>query len=238
METIRKKPLRKGVQKIFTEVSRTYEFVNHALSLGLDIHWRRKAARKAAEEGGSYWLDVCSGTGEMAINLSKLADKKVKIFSVDFCYLMLAKAAKKKSSSNINFTLAEANFLPFPDESFDLVAISFGTRNINPRREILDSHLREFYRVLKPGGRFVNLETSQPSLKMLQKLFFLYTRWIIKPIGFLLSGSKAGYSYLSFTIPRFYPPEEFSLILSKSGFTRISYSPLFFGTSAIHMAYK
>ncbi|MFQ5888184.1 MAG: ubiquinone/menaquinone biosynthesis methyltransferase, partial [Candidatus Hydrothermarchaeales archaeon] len=197
--------MKKGVQKIFSEVANTYELVNHVLTFGLDIYWRKKAARQAAKADGLYWLDVCSGTGEMAQNLALRADEKVKIISVDFCYQMLIKAAERKGEAKIFFAEADAKHLPFPEETFDLVTISFATRNINPRQEFLSSHLREFHRLLKPGGRFVNLETSQPRSRLLRKLFHFYIKLTVKPIGSLLSGSKAGYSYLSYTIPRFYP---------------------------------
>jgi len=230
--------MKKGIKKIFSEVSYNYELVNHILTLGLDIYWRRKAAREAAKAGGFHWLDVCSGTGEMAQSLSRQAGKNVRIVSADFSIPMMTKALEKTYAHKILFTLAEAKSLPFPDQTFDLVTISFATRNINLQRDVLVDYLREFWRVLKPGGRFVNLETSQPSVKIFQKLLHFYVRLVVKPVGFFFTGSKAGYSYLSFTIPRFYPPEEFSLILSETGFKHIFFQPLLFGVSAIHTAFK
>lgn len=228
----------KGIQKIFSEVVHTYEYVNHILTFGLDIYWRRKAAREAVRADDIYWLDVCSGTGEMTQNLSRLADEKVKIISVDFCFAMLSKALEKKNEENIAFVEAEAKCLPFPDETFHLVTISFATRNISPDKEFLASHLREFHRVLKSGGRFLNLETSQPPSKLLRRLFHFYIKLVVKPIGSLLSGSKVGYSYLSFTIPRFYSSEEFSSLIFQAGFREVNYHKLFCGVSAIHLALK
>jgi demethylmenaquinone methyltransferase/2-methoxy-6-polyprenyl-1,4-benzoquinol methylase len=230
--------MRKGVQKIFFEVAKTYELVNHIMTFGLDILWRKKAARQAAGANGSLWLDVCSGTGEMALNLFRVADEKVKIISLDFCQPMMARALKKKNISNLFFVLADANCLPFPDQSLDLITISFATRNIDSNRQVLVKHLKEFYRVLKPGGRFVNLETSQPSSKIIRELFHIYIKLAVKHLGFLLSGSKVGYSYLAFTVPRFYSPEEFSSILRQAGFSRTGYKSLFLGVSAIHTALK
>lgn len=230
--------VRKGIQKIFSEVSETYELVNHVLTFGFDILWRKKAAREAVRAGGYYWLDICSGTGEMAQNLSRISDGNAKIVSVDFSFPMLVKASEKKLVSNVSFTLADASTLPFPDETFDLITISFATRNINTRKEALNRYLGEFRRVLKPGGYFVNLETSQPSSKIIRKLFHLYIKLTVKPLGSLLSGYKPGYSYLAFTIPRFYPPEEFSSILYQAKFARVTYKPLLFGISAIHTAIK
>jgi demethylmenaquinone methyltransferase/2-methoxy-6-polyprenyl-1,4-benzoquinol methylase len=230
--------MRKGIQRIFSDVVKTYELVNHVLTFGLDIIWRRKAARLASKKGGSHWLDVCSGTGEMALNLSRLANKKVKIVSVDFCTPMLERGKEKRNISNLSPVLADALCLPFPDETFDILTISFATRNINPRRDVLIDHLEEFCRVLKRGGFFINLETSQPSVKMIQALFHLYIKLTVKPLGYLISGSKAGYTYLSSTIPRFYPPEEFSSIIQEAGFAQVTHRPLFFGVAAIHFAQK
>ncbi len=230
--------MRKGIQRIFSDVVKTYEIVNHILTFGLDIIWRKKAARLASRKGGTHWLDVCSGTGEMALNLSRLADKTVRIVSVDFCPPMLKRGKEKRNIPNLSPVLADAACLPFPDETFDIVTISFATRNINPKREVLIDHLEEFYRVLKPGGSFINLETSQPSAKIIQTLFHLYIKLTVKPLGYLISGSKAGYTYLSSTIPRFYPSEEFSSIIREAGFSQVSQRPLFFGVAAIHSAQK
>ena len=230
--------MRKGIQRLFCDVAKTYELVNHVLTFGLDIIWRRKAAREASKKGGSYWLDVCSGTGEMALNLSRMADESVKIISVDFCHPMLERGREKRNIPNLSPVMADAGQLPFADRTFNLVTISFATRNINPNREILLVHLKEFQRVLKPGGHFINLETSQPSSRILQKLFHFYIKLAVKPLGYFISGSKAGYSYLSSTIPRFYDPEEFSSIIQESGFSRVTHQRLFFGIAAIHSAKK
>lgn len=228
----------KGVRKIYSEVADTYELVNHVLTLGLDIYWRKKAARIAASADGRTWLDVCSGTGEMAQNLSRHAEEGVKIISVDFSAPMLSKAKKKKNHADISFVEAEARRLPFPDETVDLVTISFATRNISSSQDYLTSHLREFRRVLRQGGRFVNLETSQPSSWLLRRFFRFYVNLVVKPIGTLISGSNAGYSYLSFTIPRFYPADELSTIINQAGFSKVQYIKLFFGAAAIHIAEK
>ena len=153
----------KGVLKVFSEVAHLYELVNHILTFGLDIPWRKRAAQVAASGGGSLWLEVCSGTGEMAVNLQKLANSDTKVVVSDFSMPMVTKASEKEELRTATISLADSLQLPFPDNTFDLVAISFATRNITPNRERLKLFLREFRRVLKPGGRFTNLETSQPS---------------------------------------------------------------------------
>ena len=230
--------IRKGVQKIYTEVAKTYELANHVLTLGLDICWRKKAARIASQKGGTLWLDVCSGTGEMAKNLSVLSGEGVHVFAVDFSLPMLKRITEKRNAPNLFPTIAEAGALPFPEKSFDLVTISFATRNLNLRKEVLESYIEEFHRILKPGGHFINLETSQPSMKIIKWFFHLYVKWVVKSVGWILSGSKAGYRYLSFTIPRFFPPEEFAELLRQSGFAEVEYMRLFLGVAAIHVAKK
>ena len=228
----------KGVRKIYSEVADSYELVNHVLTLGLDISWRKKAARLAARTDGRYWLDVCSGTGEMAQSLSRHAEDGVKITSVDFSPPMLSKAQKKKNQADILLVEAEARRLPFPEESFDLVTISFATRNISSSKDYLTSHLREFLRVLRPGGRFVNLETSQPPSSVVRKLFHMYVKTFVKPVGSLISGTKTGYAYLSRTIPGFYDPEELSDLMRAAGFETVTYQRLLFGVAAIHRGVK
>jgi demethylmenaquinone methyltransferase/2-methoxy-6-polyprenyl-1,4-benzoquinol methylase len=138
----------------------------------------------------------------------------------------------------VYFTIADVAHLPFPDATFDLVTISFSIRNLNINREELLVHLREFYRILKPGGQFLNLETSQPSSKFLRKIFHFYIRKIVRPFGSFLSGSKAGYGYLAYTVPRFYPPEEFSSLIMKAGFSRVEFDATFLRLAAVHWAEK
>jgi demethylmenaquinone methyltransferase/2-methoxy-6-polyprenyl-1,4-benzoquinol methylase len=227
-----------GIKKMFAQVPETYEVVNHVLTLGLDTIWRKRAARLAATGGGSRWLDVCSGTGEMAVYLSRLAGRGTTVFASDFCKPMLDRAREKRNAAGILFALGDTRFLPFKDNSFDLVTISFATRNINVTSEHLVDCLREFHRILRPGGRFVNLETSQPRSGLIRALVHFYVRTFVAPIGAAISRSKAGYSYLSRTIPRFYEAEEFQEIIRSSGFRRVDFKRLVFGVAAIHEAVK
>jgi len=228
----------KGIRKIFSEVPETYELVNHVLSLGLDIVWRRRAARLAAGEGGKRWLDVCTGTGETAAYLCRFAPDSVQVFAADFSLPMLRHARRKGRGLAGGAVLSDVGQLPFPDDSFDLVTISFATRNINLSREILIAKFEEFRRVLRPGGLFVNLETSQPRSVVIRKLYHAYVRLVVRRVGSFISGSKAGYAYLSSTIPRFFSAEELSGILSRAGFRRIGCRRVFLGTAAIHTGRK
>lgn len=228
----------KGVLKVFSEVAHLYEVVNHVLTFGLDIPWRRRAAQVGASGGGIHWLEVCSGTGEMAANLQKLATPNTRIIVSDFSLPMISKAREKRELRKTSISLADSQQLPYPDNTFDLVIISFATRNIAPTREKLISFLQEFNRVLKPGGRFVNLETSQPTFTPFRIAFRLYTKQIIKLVGRIISGSKTGYAYLAHTVPRFFNAEDLSEILIESGFSKVKYVGMTFGAVAIHKAVK
>ncbi len=223
-----------GIQKIFAEVPETYERINHILTLGFDILWRRKIVKMASRQKGSRWLDVCTGTGETANYLHRHAGRKVQVYAADFSLPMLKKALKKPSGKSILFILGDAECLPFADNSFDLITLSFATRNINTNRAALIRSFREFHRVLKPGGWFINLETSQPQSRFIRKLFHLYIKIVVKPIGSRISGSKSGYAYLANTIPRFYSATELASVLKNSGFAAVRYKLLLFGIAAVH----
>ena len=228
----------KGVQEIFSKVPHTYELVNHILTLGSDVRWRKEAAEFAAQEGGARWLDVCTGTGEMVANLEKNAKDGTAVFGADFSIHMISEARKKPEARSINFTICDITNLPFRDDTFDLITISFATRNINKDRDALIKRLGEFQRVIKPGGHFVNLETSQPNSRILRRLFHLYVRLFVRRVGHLISGSKSPYRYLSNTIPCFYEAPEFADIIKSAGFESVAYRRMLFGAAAIHDGVK
>lgn len=228
----------KGILKVFSEVAHQYELVNHILTFYLDIPWRKRAAQVAAVGGGTLWLEVCSGTGDMAVNLQKHTNTETKIVVSDFSLPMVSKARQREELKRVTISLADSIQLPFPDDTFDLVIISFATRNISSTRVRLITFLREFHRVLKPGGRFINLETSQPSSTPIRIAFRLYTKQVIKLIGRLISGSKTGYAYLAHTVPRFFNAKDLSDILYESGFSKVNFVTMTFGAVAIHRAVK
>ena len=231
-------PTSSAVQNIFAEVPITYDLVNHVMTLGLDVLWRRRAARIAESAEPGQWVDMCTGTGDMAISLSRLAPEGTTITAVDFCPEMMAQARTKPGAGDIDFVTADVKDLPFPDDSIDLITISFATRNINLSREVLIRSFSEFYRVLKPGGRFVNLETSQPRLSFVRKCFHLYVKLFATQIGARISRSRVGYAYLGATIPRFYPAEELADIMRQAGFDEVTFQRLLLGAAAIHQAKK
>lgn len=230
--------MKNPIQKIYTEVPRTYEILNHTLTIGQDILWRKRAANAVVTEGGTLWLDMCSGTGEIAASLSRKAKDGTTIVAADFSLPMMQKAMAKPESMRVSFTLAEVTHLPFRDNSFDAIIISFATRNINTSKTNLTKAFQEFHRILRPGGIFVNLETSQPRSSLIRRLFHLYVKLTVRPIGRLVSGSDTAYAYLSHTMRRFYSADELADIILEAGFSEVSFKRMFLEVAAIHKARK
>ena len=227
-----------GIKKIFWQVPKHYELINHILTFGMDIVCRKKAARLGSLDGGTRWLDMCTGTGEMAANLQRLKPSETTLIAADFSLPMVRRAILKPEAEHILFVLTDAALLPFESNSIDLIHISFATRNINTSRKKLIEHFKEFHRILKPGGRFINLETSQPKSKLIRALMHLYVRLTVKWIGSIISGSKAGYAYLANSIAAFYNAEKLAEILIEAGFSEVRYKRMFIGITAIHKAVK
>jgi len=228
----------RGIQKLFSQVPETYELTNRVLTLGLDVVWRREAVRVAARGGGRRWMDVCSGTGETAAYLARRAHTGTHVFATDFCLPMLRLGREKPDGRRVRHSISEVKRLPFPDCAFDLVTLSFATRNINTSSGDLIAGFRELHRVLKPGGRLVNLETSQPRSGILRRVFHAYVRGLVEPVGTWMSGSRAAYRYLSRTIPGFHGTRELAAILRRAGFAEISGHRLAWGLAAIHRAVR
>ncbi|PIQ88426.1 MAG: hypothetical protein COV72_08980 [Candidatus Omnitrophica bacterium CG11_big_fil_rev_8_21_14_0_20_42_13] len=227
-----------AVREIFKEIPRTYELINHILTFGMDIFWRRRTAKAAAVVSGKNKIDLCSGTGETASYLKNYSKNGSQIYAVDFCLPMLKEAAKKPQCRNIKFTAGEIKKLPFADNSFDAATISFATRNINTSRASLIAGFKEIHRILKPGGHFFNLETSQPSSLILRKLFHFYIKLLVASVGGAISGSARAYKYLSTTIPLFYSAGELADILREAEFKEVRFKKIFFGIAAIHHCLK
>lgn len=223
---------------MFSEVPSTYEMLNHILTWGLDILWRKKAVSIALKANGRRMADMCTGTGETAVYIKQSAAEDTIVYGVDFSMPMMAEAKKKQNATHIHFTASDMKALPFSDESFDCLTISFATRNLNVTKDSLMQSYREFYRVLKPGGYFINLETSQPPNRFFRKGFHLYIKLLVKFLGSMISGSKTAYAYLAKSMSLFYPAEELAAILKQSGFEYVRFQRLFFGTAAIHISRK
>ena len=227
---------------MFTAIPYRYDLVNRIITWGLDKRWRQKAAEACLTSKPRKVLDLCCGTGDLAVELARSVENNVEIAGIDYSQPMLEIATKKAESSapvrRLSFVYGEAADLPFPDGHFDCVGISFAFRNLTYKNPLLGYHLAEVLRVLSVGGRFVILETSQPKSKLIRKLYHLYLRWFVSRLGYLLSRNRGAYHYLAESAVRFYTSEALREILLTAGFRQVFFHPLLFGTVGIHVAFK
>lgn len=226
---------------MFMAVPPRYDLINHVITWGFDRRWRRLAAQACLEVSPRRILDLGCGTGDLAIKLARLAAGDLEIVGLDYSPSMLEVARRKASQftgTRITFVHGYAESLPFPDGSFECVGISFAFRNLTYRNPVTRHALTEVVRVLKPGGRFVIVESSQPKSKVIRGLFHWYLRGFVARAGYLLSGNRGAYRYLAESAVNFYFPEEITDLLITSGFREVSYRPLLFGVTGIHIATK
>ncbi len=225
-----------AIAGFYDGIYRFYGTVNSLLTLGLDRWWRARAAAAARERApaAAAALDACCGTGDFSLALGKAFGPRLKITGADLSAAMLSAAGEK--NPGMKLVRSEAKELPFPDGSFDLVTIAFATRNLNIDEEKLLAALREFRRVLKPGGLFVNLETTRLKNPVLWFLMKVYVRTVIGLLNLLAPKSRSSYSFLKDTILDFYSADEFSSLLLAAGFSAPSYKILFPGAVAVHTA--
>lgn len=229
------------LHKIFTNVPPRYDLVNRLFSLRLDETWRKKAARECLANNPTEILDLCTGTGDLAVRLSKQVNSNVWITGLDFSETMLRAAREKneqKGSEKVIFVHGDAANMPFRDEQFDTIGISFAFRNLTFKNPDTPKFLSEILRTLKNGGRFVIVESSQPRSIFLKKLLKVYMKGLVRPLGQLLSGDKAAYRYFAHSVINFYSREEIEQMLLQAGFTNVKIIPLTFGFAAIHVAIK
>lgn len=225
---------------MFTAVPPRYDVVNRLITLGLDRKWRKEAARECLAESPEKVLDLCCGTGDLAIDISRLGTTGMEITGLDYSQPMLDIAEEKSADLNNRptFITGDASEMPFPDGYFDCVGISFAFRNLTYKNPLAERHLSEVVRVLKPGGRFVIVESSQPENSFIRRMVHLYHRLYVYRIGTLVSGNRSAYRYLSESASRYYMPAELKDLLLKAGFSTVRYRPFLFGATGIHVATK
>lgn len=231
----------KPLHAIFSDIPPHYDLINRLATLGLDSRWRLALARKCVETEPSRFLDLCCGTGDLVLTISKISDGKTELSGLDFSEHMLEFAkdkAKKKSRYPINFVFGDASAMPFADESFDVVGISFAFRNLTFSNPSSAKHLSEILRVLKKGGKFVIAETSQPKSMFIRFFFHIYMRLLVAPAGGLISGNWKAYKYLAESTCRYYDRDQIRDLLLKAGFSKVEYTPMLIGASSIVCATK
>jgi demethylmenaquinone methyltransferase/2-methoxy-6-polyprenyl-1,4-benzoquinol methylase len=222
-----------AVRDMFAEIAPDYDRLNHLLSGNIDRYWRWFTVRKIRDllsRPDALALDLCCGTGDLAFELAKFA----RVIACDFCHPMLVIGREKGSrypDRRAHFAEGDALMLPFVDQVFDVVTISFGLRNL----ENLEGGLREMLRVLKPGGRAAVLEFSQPVVPVFSALANFYMNRIVPIIGARVSGYGAAYHYLPLSIRAFPKQRELSSMMQETGFHRVRYHNLMGGAVALHL---
>ena len=223
------------VQKMFEEVSHKYDFLNHFLSFGLDYYWRKKLVQYSEVKPKYKILDVATGTGDVVFAFLKKHD--VEIIGLDYAFNMIeiakAKAEKFGLSDKTLFVQGDGEALPFTDNSFDRLTISFGFRNIGH----YDVALKEFKRVLKPDGQLLILEFSEPKSKIFNKIYQFYFKRILPRLGALLSRADA-YRYLPESVEYFPPRNEVCHLMVDCGFEKAEVYDLTFGVCSIFVGYN
>jgi demethylmenaquinone methyltransferase/2-methoxy-6-polyprenyl-1,4-benzoquinol methylase len=224
------------VAQMFNKISKRYDFLNHFLSLGIDIYWRKKAIKLLESQSPRHILDIATGTGDFAIQAMCLNPEKV--IGIDISKGMLAvgrrKIAKKGLQDRIDLQLGDSENLEFNDNKFDAVIVSFGVRNF----ENLNRGLKEMYRVLKPQGTTVILEFSKPQQFPFKQIYGWYFKNVLPRIGRMVSKDKSAYRYLPESVEHFPSGQGFIDELKAVGFNNCICKTVTFGVSSIYMAKK
>jgi demethylmenaquinone methyltransferase/2-methoxy-6-polyprenyl-1,4-benzoquinol methylase len=226
------------VEQMFSRIAPRYDLLNHLLSLGLDIGWRKKVAMETGKINCRRILDVCTGTGDMAIELCRFWTAKAHIDAIDFSPELIEVGKKKVKKANMNeritFREGNAERLPYEDAQFDALTITFGLRNISDR----PGALTEFYRVTRPGGCFICLEFSQPANRLFERVYSFYLMKLVPLVSRILGSDPSAYKYLGNTIRDFPSPSELIRLIESAGWREVTCRRLAGGIVAIHRAVK
>jgi len=224
------------VEAMFNDIAPRYDFLNHFLSLGIDIRWRKKVRRLIAPIQPKQILDVATGTGDLAIELTRLNPQK--ITGVDIAANMLEigkeKVAAKKLSGIIELLLGDSEDLPFENNSFDAVTVAFGVRNF----EHLQKGLGEMYRVMRPGGMVAILEFSKPKVFPFRQIYNFYFKYILLGLGRMVSKNEEAYTYLPESVSAFPEDQAFINELEKAGYSETKQKRLTMGIATLYTATK
>ncbi|MCL4204684.1 MAG: bifunctional demethylmenaquinone methyltransferase/2-methoxy-6-polyprenyl-1,4-benzoquinol methylase UbiE [Pirellulaceae bacterium] len=227
------------VQQMFGEIAPRYDLMNHLLSLNVDRYWRWRTVRIVAPSGDRPILDVCTGTGDLALAYYRRAKGRVRVVGTDFCQEMLAVGERKKQRAgidgNLTFRQADTQRLPFEDNQFQIVSVAFGLRNVSNT----DVGLREMVRVCCPGGRVAILEFSMPRWQPMRALYGCYFRHVLPRLGQLIArNSQDAYSYLPESVGEFPSGEQLAQRMRCAGLDRVSVHSFTFGIATLYVGTK
>ncbi len=227
------------VRQMFGQIARRYDFRNHLLSLGIDHYWRWRTVRCVRPTGTLPILDVCTGTGDLALAFDRAAGHKLNVVATDFCHEMLEigrqKAATAGAGERINFLEADTQNLPLPSNAFQIVSVAFGLRNVSDT----DRGLAEMTRVAAPGGRVAVLEFSTPTWQPFKSIYGWYFRHVLPRIGQLLArNSTAAYEYLPESVGQFPQGEALAARMRGVGLENVRCYPLTLGVATLYVGVK
>ncbi len=219
----------------FDNIATTYDGLNHLMTWGIDRCWRRQAVAAVVERDKvQCFLDIATGTGDLAVDILNHAQAGSHLVGIDLSQPMMDIAHRKLKGKNYELQLANAEELPFENESFDCVTVSFGVRNFTH----LEKSLAEMHRVMKADGKLMILELSYPDNKLLLALYKIYALKIIPWLGSLFAGNRKAYEYLPNSILRFPKPDKFIPMLENAGFKQIEHRAFTFGVCRMYVAEK
>ena len=227
------------VRSMFAEIAGNYDRMNHLLSMNIDKYWRWRTTRLVQPTGDRPILDMCTGTGDLALAYWKSTDGKIPIVAADFCREMLDIGEDKKDALGINgqveFVEADAQDLPFPNDEFQIVTVAFGLRNVNDT----DQGLREMHRVCADGGKVAVLEFSQPQMQPFKAIYGWYFRNILPLLGRLLARNAANaYDYLPQSVGEFPCGQALADRMVTAGLRNVWFRPLTFGVATLYVGTK
>ena len=224
------------VAQMFDNISKNYDGLNRVISFGIDVKWRKKVVAFIGENNPKQILDIATGTGDLAIMMASLNPDRIVGLDISAGMLEVGKQKIEKANlaKTIDMIVGDSENMPFDNDTFDAITVSFGVRNFAN----LNKGLKEINRVLKPGGKLVILETSVPTKFPYKQGYQFHSKIILPVVGKLFSKDKVAYSYLSESANSFPFGEEFNNILLKNGFTTAIDKPVTFGVASIYIATK
>lgn len=227
------------VRQMFGEIAGRYDFLNHLLSLNVDRYWRWRTVRSVPPRPGMKILDMCTGTGDLALAYHKKIAGQAEIVGADFCHEMLAlgrqKGTKAGANGSLHFVEADAMRIPLGDDQFDIVTVAFGLRNVAET----DAGLSEMVRVCKLGGQVAVLEFSTPQWQPFKAVYGWYFRNVLPKIGQLLARNRqSAYNYLPESVGVFAQGEELASMMREAGLSDVWYKPLTLGVATLYVGTK
>ena len=227
------------IRRMFGHIAPSYDLLNHLLSLNIDHYWRWRTTKLVPPRGTAPILDLCTGTGDLALAYDRATCGRAPIVGADFCHemlvLALVKTSKQRAADRIRFLEADAQRLPFPDNFFQIAGVAFGLRNVTDT----DRGLAEMVRVTCPGGKVAVLEFSQPRGWLFGRLYRIYFRWLLPLIGQTISRSRDNaYRYLPASVLEFPDGNALAERLRRQGLADVSWYPLTFGIATLYVGTK